>query len=97
MRKQPIQICNFLLKQYEYMGMGGAEFITFKAYMRKEYKKTVIKLEKEKLDIKKALEREMKRFAKLSKNDKLAKRHGSVGKAPNDWKDDDKIWSLLAD
>ncbi len=65
--------------------------------MRKEYQKTVVKLEKEKLKIKKELEREMKKFAKLSRQPKLAKRHGAVGHAANDWKEDDKIWRLLAD
>lgn len=65
--------------------------------IRKEYKKTVIKLEKEKLKIKKALEREMKRFAKLSRKTKLKKRNIPVGRAPNDWKEDYEIWRLLAD
>ena len=65
--------------------------------MRKEYQKTVVKLEKEKLKIKKDIEKELKRFAKLSRQPKLAKRHGAVGHAPNDWKDDDGIWRLLAD
>ena len=65
--------------------------------VRNEYKKTVIKLEKEKLKIKKRLEREMKRFAKLSRQTKLSKRNIPVGHAPNDWKDDYEIWHLLAD
>ena len=65
--------------------------------VRKEYKKTVIKLEKEKLKIKKDLEREMKHFAKLSRQKKLAQRYIPVGRAPNDWKDDEEIWRLLAD
>lgn len=65
--------------------------------MIKEYHKSVVKLEKEKLKVKKELEREMKRFAKLSRQPKLAKRHGSVGHAPNDWKDDNGVWRLLTD
>lgn len=65
--------------------------------IRKEYRKTVVKLEKEKLKIKKELEQEMKRFAKLSRQSKLGKRYIAVGRAPNDWKKDDEIWHLLAD
>ena len=65
--------------------------------MRKEYQKVVVKIEKDKLAVKKNLEREMKKFAKLTRQPKLAKRHGKVGHAPNDWKDDDAIWRLLAD
>lgn len=64
--------------------------------VKKEYQKTVAKLEREKLKIKKELEREMKKFAKLSGQPKLAKRHGAVGHAPNDWKEDEKAWRLLA-
>lgn len=65
--------------------------------IRKDYNKTVVKLEKEKLRIKKELEREMKHFAKLSRQKKLGKRYIAVGRAPNDWKADDEIWRLLAD
>lgn len=65
--------------------------------MKKEYQKSVVKVEKEKLKIKRDLEDEMKRFAKLARQPKLAKRHSAVGHAPNDWKKDDKIWDLLAD
>ena len=65
--------------------------------MLNEYHKTVVKLEKDKLKIKKDLEREMKKFAKLTRQPKLAKRHGNVGHAPNDWKDDNAVWSLLSD
>ena len=65
--------------------------------IRKEYKKTVVKLEKEKLKIKKDLEREVKRFAKLSRQTKLSGSRAPVGRAANDWKLDEEIWRLLAD
>ncbi len=65
--------------------------------MRKHYQETVVRLEKDKLKIKKKLEKEMKRFAKLTRQPKLGHRHAAVGHAPNDWKDDDSVWRLLAD
>ena len=45
------------------------------------------KLELEKLQIKKEIEKLMKEYAKASGNKELARRAHKVGYAPNDWKD----------
>ena len=44
------------------------------------------KLEKERLQLKKEMEKLMKKYAKATGNSKLGKRAQKVGKAPNDFK-----------
>ncbi|MBO7196427.1 MAG: hypothetical protein J6V80_03745 [Clostridia bacterium] len=43
------------------------------------------KLEKERLELKKEMEKLMKKYAKATGNRKLGKRQHKVGKAPNDF------------
>ena len=43
------------------------------------------KLENERLELKKEMEKLMKQYAKLTGNSKLGKRQHKVGKAPNDF------------